>query len=139
MATITRIRRKDHAPNSFPHYCPQCEIIFYGRKNQTYCSKEHKIKFNNAKAADMNIRVSEQVRMLKKNAQILEEIYSTQTIPFLADYELLNKKGFIMNSPSVRLKTDNGEEWQMIGQYVLKPEKDGQRILIMTKNDLKKI
>jgi hypothetical protein len=107
--------------------------------NRVFCSKECKIKFNNAKGAKMNLRVREQIKMLKKNAQILDELYSVQSTPFMADKEELVKKGFIMNCPTIRLRADDGTEWQMIGNYVFKSENNGREIAIMTKADLENI
>lgn len=87
----------------------------------------------------MNLRVREQIKMLKKNAQILDELYSVQSTPFMADKEELVKKGFIMNCPTIRLRADDGTEWQMIGNYVFKSENNGREIAIMTKADLENI
>jgi hypothetical protein len=121
------------------HICPECHKEFTGRRNRVFCSLSCKIKSNNGNAAIMNLRVSDQVNMLKRNAKILDELYSVESIPLLAEKEELIKKGFIMNSPTIRLKSENGVEWHMIGRYVFKPENDGREIVIMTKVDLENI
>jgi hypothetical protein len=126
-------------PYSTQHFCPECGKEFTGRRNRIFCSIECKIRSNNSKAAKMSNRVSEQVKMLKRNAQILEEVYSVQSIPLLAKKEELIKKGFVLNSPTIRIKVENGVEWHMIGRYVFRPDNEESEIQIMTKEDLEKI
>ena len=118
---------------------PECGKEFYGKSNRIYCSKECKKEFNNSKQAEMNFRVKDQVKMLKRNACILAEFYSVQSNPLMVVKEDLIRKGFIMDSPTIRLKAENGIEWHLIGCYVFRPENDGQEIVIMTKNDLENI
>jgi hypothetical protein len=136
---ISQKQPSHRLPYSTQHLCLKCGIEFFGRMNQLFCSKECKIKFNNDNAAKKNRRVSEQMKMLKMNAEILEELYSAHRIPFMTEKEELIRKGFIMNCPTIRLKADNGTEWHLIGDYIFRPENEGREIAIMTKNDLEKI
>jgi endogenous inhibitor of DNA gyrase (YacG/DUF329 family) len=137
METLISKRRK--LPYTTFHECPECGKDFYGRENKIYCSPQCKINSNNAKAAKMSVRVSEQVKMLKRNAQILDEFYSVESIPLVVDKVEFIKKGFIIDSPSISLKTKDGVQWQMIGRFVFRSEVDSSGIHIMTKDDLDNI
>ena len=134
--TSNRSRR---IPYSTYHICPKCGNDFFGRSNRIYCSKECKIKSNNNKAREMTSRVGEQVKMLKKNAQILEELYCPDDIPSLIDQEEMIKKGFIENCPTIQLKDEKGTYWKMIGHYVFRIDDKIKRIQLMTEDDLKNL
>ena len=136
---ILMINKPSHRrlPYSTTHICPECNNEFTGRENRIFCSADCKVKFNNAKAAEINSLVSEQVKMLKKNAQILDELYTTNGLPFKTKKIDLIKQGFILNSPSRRIKTVDGIEWINIGSYVLRLIEDNTEVQIMSLNDLK--
>ena len=136
--TQTRNRSR-RIPYSTFHKCPECGEDFYGRSNRKYCSEECKIKSNNDKAREMNSRVSEQVRMLKKNAQILDYFYSVENKPISIDREEMINNGFIINCPTIQLKDENGTSWNMIGRYVFRVDEKEKGINLMTKDDLKNL
>lgn len=87
----------------------------------------------------MNLRVSKQIRMLRNNAEILDKIYSIESIPLMVEKEDLIKRGFSINCPTMKLTDETGREWNLIGEYVFLRENNGNQIEIMTRNDLKKI
>jgi hypothetical protein len=136
---IDRSQTARRLPYSTRHFCPECKKEFYGRKNRKFCSLDCKIISNNAKAAKMNFRVSEQIRMLRNNAEILDEVYSIESIPLMVEKEDLIKSGFFINCPTMKLTDERGREWNLIGEYVFIGENNGNQIVIMTRNDLKNI
>jgi len=126
-------------PNSTHHICVECSKEFWGRKNRVFCSKECKIKANNYKAAIKRSRVSEQTRMLEKNAQILEELCEKESYPTIIEKEQLIRKGFIETGPNIRLFTTDNKEWCQIGNYVFNVDKNTNLVAIMQINDFNKI
>lgn len=137
---MIKMSLKSHRlPYSTQHICPKCGKDFTGRRNRIYCSMACKVMSNNDKAAEMNFRVIDQIRMLKINALILEELYSIEGIPLLVEKEMLINKGFIMDCPTIRLKVKNEVEWHMIGRFIIRPVSEGSEIQIMTRDDLEKL
>jgi hypothetical protein len=126
-------------PYSHPHVCLECHKEFVGRRNRIYCSKACKVTANNLKAAERRYGVSEQVRTLEKNSQILKEIYQEKGGPVNVSSDQLLKLGFFENGPNIRLLDANQIEWCQIGFYIFNINSTNGVVTIMSKRDFENL
>jgi hypothetical protein len=54
-----------------PAYCLDCNMELQGRRDKKFCSDLCRVNFHNQKNRDVNIRLNQVLRALKKNRQIL--------------------------------------------------------------------
>ena len=141
MESINQNIATKYIPRSYgyPHTCPLCEKVFYGRKNKKYCSIEHKIIANNQKASEIRALAGNQIRVLERNICIIHEICQGKTTPIKIKKEEILRKGYISGGPSIIIKDSEHNKWLLIGNYVLGTEKIPDFITVMTIDDFKKL
>jgi hypothetical protein len=112
--------------------CPTCNKAFSGRRNQKYCSPNCKTDANNQIARIRNQRVSESIRVYRKNVEILIQLYEAGVRNISLDQleDAGFKKGICENRKDTRGKMVPGfEEITIFStekpfQYILNHEND---------------
>lgn len=95
--------------------CENCGGKFFGRSDKKYCSSHCKNKKNNDRAKIRRVATSADENRMRKNYEILHQIYEFSNGKTELPIDMLRNKGFDFKAPS-RIHTD-GETGKQIIQY----------------------
>jgi hypothetical protein len=114
--------------------CPECKNFFIGRKNRKYCSPVCKIKANNDHASERRKDTSSNIRIIRRNAEILKfyqrKCLNNVPIPI----KPLLRAGFDPEGPFKKVKFINKKgEWFEIGNYAYQKRMKGKIYILKLK------
>ena len=118
-------------PNSYKHVCPNCNKIFYGRKNKKFCSIQCKYFFHNAEASVKRQRIASEVSIYSQNESFLNDHCMANQDVTQISILFARMCGFTFGGPYKCVKDKfDGKTWYVIGNFEYRVISNADTMLI---------